>query len=94
MNTFILEGAVDFSSGTARVGKTHTTCPLQTLQENHCAKRVSKAKDTNRITLVTAELVSALLNEGLSINAIADRLNCGRNTVIRRIAELKKIGVN
>lgn len=87
---FILEGAVDFSSGAARIGKTHIITPLKTLNETHCAKRISKMRDTNRITLVTKELVSALLNEGLSIEEITEKLGCSKDTITRRLITFKE----
>lgn len=50
-----------------------------------CGLAIMKARKTNYREEITKELCQKLKNDGLTINEIAKKLNCGVNTVNRRL---------
>lgn len=85
MNTFTVEHAVDFSSGTARIGKVHVIRKYEEMADAMDAERCKKAAAKTRRTDITKERILELKAAGMTLLDITVELDCTYNTICRRL---------
>ena len=87
MQTFTVQHAVDFSSGTAKIGKCHILEKREDVMAASLAERIEKCTQKNRIKEITVEQIMQLKSEGLTIDEIAADLKCSRHVIYQRLKE-------